>query len=57
MIVNFVNLVSVIVGFMILIYSFGKDLERSSMLDKEYPNFLAFCSALLAGLFLGYAFG
>jgi len=28
MIVNFVNLVLVIIGFLIIIYSFGKDLDR-----------------------------
>jgi len=28
MVVNFVNLILVIVGFMIIIYSFGKDLDR-----------------------------
>jgi hypothetical protein len=57
MIVNFVNLVLVIIGFLIIIYSFGKDLDRPDIQGEGYPNFLAFCSALLAGLFLGYAFG
>ena len=56
-IANFVNIILVIIGFMIIIYSFGKDLDKPDVTGEGYPNFLAICTSCLSGLLLGYAFG
>lgn len=56
-IVNFVNLILVIVGFIVIIYTFGKDLDKPDVTGEGYPNFLALISACLSGLLYGYGFG
>lgn len=51
------NLITAVIGFLLIIYQFGKDLDKPDVEGEGYPNFYAFISAALAGLFIGYAFG
>lgn len=55
--INVFNLLTVVIGFLLIIYSFGKDLDKPDVDGEGYPNFYAFISSALSGLFLGYGLG